>query len=80
MFTDVDRGRHRVDDPVADSSEGMVKQAKKNLTSKENVTLAQVDIAHLPYEDQSFDVVVAGNVIHLLQTLKRKKLDKEWGC
>lgn len=51
---------------ATDYAEGMLKQAKKNLASKENVTFAQVDIMHLPYEDQNFDVVVAGNVIHLL--------------
>ena len=51
---------------ATDYSEGMLKQAKKHLALKANVVFAQVDITHLPYEDQSFDVVVAGNVIHLL--------------
>lgn len=58
-----DRCKHLT---ATDYSEGMLKQAKKHLVSKENVTFAQVDIMHLPYEDQSFDAVVAGNVIHLL--------------
>ena len=51
---------------ATDYAEGMLKQAKKKLTSKTNVTFAQVDMMHLPYENQSFDAVVAGNVIHLL--------------
>ena len=51
---------------ATDYSEGMLRQAKKHLASKTNVTFAQVDITNLPYEEQSFDVVVAGNVIHLL--------------
>lgn len=58
-----DRCKHLT---ATDYSEGMLKQAKKHLASKGNVTLAQVDITSLPYEDQSFDAVVAGNVIHLL--------------
>lgn len=58
-----DRCKHLT---ATDYSEGMLKQAKKHLASKENVTFAQVDIKHLPYEDQSFDAVVAGKVIHLL--------------
>ncbi len=52
---------------ATDFSEGMLKQAKKNLKSKQNIAFAQVDITNLPYEDHSFDAVVAGNVIHLLQ-------------
>ena len=52
---------------ATDFSEGMLKQARKNLNTKKNITFAQVDITNLPYNDQSFDAVVAGNVIHLLK-------------
>ena len=58
-----DKCRHLT---ATDYAEGMLKQAKKKLALKTNVTFAQVDMMHLPYENQSFDAVVAGNVIHLL--------------
>ena len=52
---------------ATDFSEGMLRQAKKKLKAKQNITFAQVDITELPYADHSFDAVVAGNVLHLLR-------------
>ena len=51
---------------AADYSEGMLKQAGKKLTRYPNVVVEQADITHLRYADDSFDAVVAANVIHLL--------------
>lgn len=51
---------------ATDCSENMLKQAKKKLSAYPNVTTAQADITKLSYADNSFDAVVAGNVIHLL--------------
>ena len=51
---------------ATDYSEGMLKQARKKLAKRSNVTVEQADITALPYADDSFDVAVAGNVIHLL--------------
>lgn len=45
----------------------MLKKAKKKCKKLKNVEFASADIAHLEYEDCSFDKVVAGNVIHLLE-------------
>lgn len=52
---------------ATDFSEGMLKQARKKLHTKNNITFAQADITKLPYKDHSFDAVVAGNVIHLIK-------------
>ena len=51
---------------ATDYSEKMLKKAKKNCAEFDNVTFSQADISALPYADGSFDTVVAGNVIHLL--------------
>lgn len=51
---------------ATDFSEGMLKQATKNCKDFSNVTIKQGNIMKLEYEDETFDKVVAGNVIHLL--------------
>ena len=51
---------------ATDFSEKMLKKAEKNCRSFRNITYAQADITALPYPDGSFDKVIAGNVIHLL--------------
>ena len=51
---------------ATDYSGGMLRQAKKKLMRFSNVKLEKVSILELPYGDSSFDVVVAANVIHLL--------------
>ena len=51
---------------ATDYSEGMLKQAEKKLARHPNVVVEQADITHLRYADDSFDAVVAANVIHLL--------------
>ncbi len=51
---------------ATDFSEKMLKRARKNCAAFDNVTFSFADITALPYPDDSFDKVVAGNVIHLL--------------
>ena len=51
---------------ATDFSEKMLKKAEKNCRSFRNITYAQADITALSFADGSFDKVVAGNVIHLL--------------
>ena len=56
---------------VTDYSVGMLKQAKKKLKNYDNIEYKMVDITDIEAEDNSFDVVVAGNVIHLLADPQR---------
>ncbi|MCQ2423200.1 MAG: class I SAM-dependent methyltransferase [Lachnospiraceae bacterium] len=51
---------------ATDYSVGMLKQARKKLKKFDNVSFKRVDITGIKARDDSFDVVVAGNVIHLL--------------
>ena len=51
---------------ATDYSEGMLKQTRKNCRSFPNVQIRTADILNLPFPDNSFDVVIAANVIHLL--------------
>ena len=51
---------------ATDFSEGMLKQARKKLARFPHVVVEQADITDLRYADNSFDAVVAANVIHLL--------------
>ena len=51
---------------ATDFSEKMLKRAERNCGSCRNITYAQADVTALSYPDGSFDKVVAGNVIHLL--------------
>lgn len=51
---------------ATDFSEKMLKHAEKNCSAFHNVTFRYADITALDFPDTSFDKVVAGNVIHLL--------------
>jgi ubiquinone/menaquinone biosynthesis C-methylase UbiE len=51
---------------ATDFSEKMLKKAEKNCRSFRNITYAQADVTALSDPDDSFDKVVAGNVLHLL--------------
>lgn len=51
---------------ATDYSEGMLRQVRKKCASLGNVTIEAANILQLPYSEGSFDKVIAGNVIHLL--------------
>ena len=56
---------------ATDFAEGMLKRAKKKCKRYDNVTFQFADITDLAFENESFDKVVAGNVIHLLPDPKK---------
>ena len=51
---------------ATDFSKKMLKKAEKNCAAFQNITFSKADITALAFTDCSFDKVVAGNVIHLL--------------
>ena len=51
---------------ATDYSEKMLQKAQKNCNAFHNISFSQANITALSYPNGSFDKVVAGNVIHLL--------------
>ena len=52
---------------ATDFSVGMLRRASKKCRYYDNVTVRRADMMHIKCRDERFDVVVAGNVIHLLE-------------
>ena len=52
---------------ATDLSERMLQVARRKFGSRPNLTFRQGDILHIDFPDESFDAVVAANVIHLLK-------------
>ena len=52
---------------ATDFSRSMLRQTEKKLREYTNVSVAFADITNLNYSDESFDKVIAGNVIHLME-------------
>lgn len=51
---------------ATDFSKKMLQKARKNCAGYRNITFRFADITELDFPDESFDKVIAGNVIHLL--------------
>ncbi len=62
---------------ATDLAENMLKRAAKKCRSFQNVRFEKADLTNLPYEDNRFDKVVAGNVIHLLEDPRRAVAELE---
>lgn len=65
---------------ATDFSAKMLKQAKKKYGKYRNVRFEQADILHLSYPDKHFDMVIAANVIHLLDEPYRALHELERVC
>lgn len=51
---------------ATDYSRGMIQKAQKKCKKAKNILFEKVDIMTLPYPENSFDKVIAANVLHLL--------------
>ena len=60
---------------ATDLSVNMLAQTRKKCGKASNLTVELADITHLQYPSNSFDLVIAGNIIHLLNNPK-KALDE----
>lgn len=65
---------------ATDFSVGMLRQAKKKCGNRSNVIFRKADITRLKFRDNTFDTVVAGNVIHLLEDPRAALKELERVC
>lgn len=49
---------------LSDFSEGMLETTKENLSQYDNIEFKVIDIQDIPYEDNSFDVVIAHSMLY----------------
>ena len=56
---------------LTDLSEGMIKTAKENLGERDNIDYIVADIQDLPFEDNSFDVVIANSMLYHVPNLNQ---------
>ena len=65
---------------ATDFAPKMLAKARKNCAAFGNIAFEQADITALDYPDDSFDAVVAGNVIHLLDAPLRALAELDRVC
>ncbi|MBR5546782.1 MAG: methyltransferase domain-containing protein [Clostridia bacterium] len=56
---------------LTDFSEGMLKTARSNVPDQPNISFAQVDIQQIPYENDSFDLVIANAMLYHVPDLDK---------
>ena len=56
---------------LSDFSEGMLENAKTNIGSNANVEYQIIDIQDIPFEDESFDVVIANMMLYHVPDMAR---------
>ena len=56
---------------LSDFSEGMLKETKVNLPASANVSYQQIDIQAIPFEGDSFDIVIANMILYHVPDLDK---------
>lgn len=56
---------------LTDFSEGMLESAREKLKNNENIDFKIVDIQNIPFDDESFDIVIANMMIHHVPNLNK---------
>ncbi len=56
---------------LTDLSEGMLSAARENIGERDNVSYALADIQDIPFEDDSFDIVIADSMLYHVPDLKK---------
>lgn len=56
---------------LTDFSEGMLETARRNVPAQPNIAFAQVDIQQIPYENDSFDLIIANMMLYHVPDLDK---------
>ncbi|MBE6051062.1 MAG: class I SAM-dependent methyltransferase [Clostridium sp.] len=56
---------------LTDFSNGMLEKAKENLHNSDKISFENVDIQSLPYEDKSFDIIIANMMLYHVPDLNK---------
>ncbi len=56
---------------LSDFSEAMLEAAEKNIGKRKNVEYRQIDVQNIPFEDDSFDAVIANMMLYHVPDLSR---------
>ena len=66
---------------LSDFSEGMLDLVREKFSTNKNVSIKQIDIQEIPFEDETFDVVIANHMLfHVpdLITRSKKSIKSRW--
>ena len=56
---------------LTDFSEGMLETARGNVPAQPNISFAQVDIQDIPYEDHTYDLIIANAMLYHVPDLDK---------
>ena len=56
---------------LTDFSQGMLESARQNVPAQPNISFSMVDIQQIPYEDNSFDLVIANAMLYHVPDLDK---------
>lgn len=56
---------------LSDCSDGMVATTKETVGNYDNIEYKVLDIQQIPYEDDSFDVVIANMMLYHVPNIKK---------
>ncbi len=56
---------------LSDFSEGMLKQTQETLQNQKGIEYRKIDIQSIPYEENSFDVVIANMMLYHVPDIQK---------
>ena len=60
---------------LSDFSEGMLDLVREKFSANENVSIKKIDIQEIPFEDETFDIVIANHMLFHVPDLNKALLE-----